>query len=319
MRVAANGGACGPDRDPAAGAGIAGRLRLGGPRPGLRRSRLRAHRRQPGAGRGLRPGGERDSAGEQLLAGPAAARRRALRAERWRAPALRASRPGVDRHAGGALRLPDRPPSGRARGGLGRCRRGGDLPGPARVPGHADGRAAGGNAALGHRPGDAVGRRQAIPVRLAGPGTVAWRFGAGPAGVPRYLAAARGRRPRLGSPRLARGRCQGGGSCSPGSPWSSLPGPSATRSRSTASCPCPPAAARFSSPAPTCPRGAIRNRSAPRYCSGIPDWRASCQPTPVWSRSSPRLAAQRYPGVEADARSRGWAANDSGTTSPNDP
>ena len=73
------------------------------------------------------------------------------------------------------------------------------------------------------------------------------------------------------------------------------------QSPSIASCRSRPAAARSSSPAPTCPPTATRKRSAPR---SSPTTRSSSPPpTPDSLRLEQilaRLAAARYPGLETD-------------------
>ena len=115
-----------------------------------------------------------------------------------------------------------------------------------------------------------------------------------------------------------------GGAPARGRRWSSSrPGRSATRSPSTASCRSRPAAARCCSPAPTCPRVATREQVGaevlerhPGLLGAAADLRTSgC----AWSRSSPRSPPSATRAWKATRRSRGWAANSSGTTSPKQP
>ena len=102
---------------------------------------------------------------------------------------------------------------------------------------------------------------------------------------------------RGGRDELARVLCFRRWSCSSGWRSSSRPGRCATRSRSIASCRSRPAAARCSSPAPTCRRTAIPNGSARRCWSGIPELFGPKRSSRSAARADPRaLAAQRYPG-----------------------
>ncbi len=207
--------------------------------------------------------------------------------------------------------------SARAGGGLGR----GDLPGAARVPGDADERAAGGDAAVGR----VCWRCSGLGRRSGAGGCCRGRCSELLALVrPEYLAIAvlvalcrprRELRRRLARRSLLRAAVFLGAAW-----WSSSPpGRSATRSRSIASCRSRPAAARCSSPAPTCPRTEIRKRSARRSSRENPDLFATRR-TPrrlrLGARSSPASPRDRYPehgnrpgALEARAR------NSSGTTS----
>ena len=125
-----------------------------------------------------------------------------------------------------------------------------------------------------------LGRLPCWPARLGLPVLAEGRSGAGLARVAGRGGAA-ARRPRR------RRRC---------------PGRCATRSRSTASCRSRPAAARCSSPAPTCPPTATRKRSAPRCVARHPELFAAGAPQTRcgWSRSSPASPPQRYPELETD-------------------
>ena len=131
---------------------------LGRARAGLRRGRLRDDRRQSRPGEGFTLGARRDPARKQLLARPAAACGRRLQGHGRRPRTHGAGRPGPARHARGPLHLPDRPPALGTGRRTDRRRGGGDLPGAARVPGDADERAVGGDAAVGGGAGDASGR-----------------------------------------------------------------------------------------------------------------------------------------------------------------
>ena len=106
-------------------------------------------------------------------------------------------------------------------------------------------------------------------------------------------------------------------SCSPGSSSSSRPGRSATRSPSIASSPSRPAAARCSTPAPTCPPAGNPEKvgaavvDATRRCSARTRSKTSAS-----SRSSPGSPQTATPNSNPTRPSPRWARNSSGTTSP---